>query len=183
MLSANSIMQILDTHRSVSYEESMYDIFLKYIEYTVENLDNSYTFIPAIGSLKIRDLQGWTDIIKITIFHNHHELLKMMYKIEVENHQPIFMDKDQYIPVYDGENKIGFHGEVKYHVQKEKVSFFKDNEISKLRTDKNEFITSKRVIEVYRDDPTFNIETKSGFFNANGIHLLGENNFCEKLYK
>ena len=69
MIGEDSIVQILDIENSTPYEDTVSSIFNKFIEKGTKSANVIY-YKPKEGSLKIRDLQGWTDILQMSMFYN-----------------------------------------------------------------------------------------------------------------
>jgi hypothetical protein len=182
MIGEDSIVQILDIENATPYEDTVSSIFNKFIEKGTQSTNVIY-YKPKAGSLKIRDLQGWTDILQLSMFYNADGYT--MAKISTELTKPLLVTRDQFIPVYDDESTVGFHGEVKHHFRKCSARVFYDGIIENLRTNDNQFITSDIVnaISIKNAGYVYGIDTKSGFFNANNLHLLSEISYFEKMYK
>ena len=182
MIGEDSIVQILDIENSTPYEDTVSSIFNKFIEKGTKSANVIY-YKPKEGSLKIRDLQGWTDILRLSMFYNADSYT--MAKIGTKLTKPLLVTRDQFIPVYDDETIVGFHGEVKHHFRKCSARVFYDGVIDKLRTNDNQFITSDivKAIHIKNAGYVYGINTKSGFFNANNLHLLSEISCFEKMYK
>jgi hypothetical protein len=127
--------------------------------------------------VKTTDWFGWTDIISI----RRHENIEKWISVQAAN-QRIELTNETLIPVYDYNNpSIGFHGERKYPYTIKQVKDVLPSDSVQIRRGKDyknmdikftPITILKCVDKSYRYG--YEIITKSGFFNANNIHIYGK---------
>jgi hypothetical protein len=176
MLHPYTTVQWLDKKEERSYIDKVLSLFTKYSTYAKEsNGELVIDFNQHSQIVYIVDGFGWTALQSIRKVNK-----KCDWKSIVAP-RSFTATEDTLIPVYDTSNyKIGFHGEVKYDFKVIPVSELTQGDKLRVRrlTDDNgnkmEYQEVDSVITT-SDDPLMGYEliTRSGFFNANNIHMWG----------
>jgi hypothetical protein len=137
--------------------------------------------------VKITDLFGWTDIIKIrkTIINADYYIWNdiRLCNNNVILNKHVIVDYDELIPCYDiNQHRVGFHGEVKYKYTLKSPTKMTKGDYLRIRNceDENEeqieFASCHDLVAIgdHQSGGTtgFSIVTKSRFFNGNDIHLF-----------
>jgi hypothetical protein len=131
--------------------------------------------------VKITDMNGWTDVKSIKRIENSPG-----WRSIIAANQHITLTNDTLIPVYEPEAPFkGFHGETKYPFTPKLLYTIEESDIIRIRRgkDKNdediEFTNISSAGLLYWSDEFnygYEVTTRSGFFNADNIHLLGQDN-------
>ena len=186
MIHPDTQVHCLDLFIENSIRGSINDIFQKYYHKAVIK-DNGKIKVAEIDFtqdplIKITDLFGWTDVIKIQKVPFNYESDRWI-DVLVANKQLMVTD-NTLIPFYRiNDSKRGFHGEVKYSYTLRYPLKSKPGDYLRLRNGINpdgsetEFAIPE-LISFNKSDYDhmaygFRIITKSRFYNANDIHLFG----------
>ena len=161
------------------YQEYCHKAILKMDTNNVQESIIDFSLNPHV---KITDLFGWTDVLEIKRFTIRYPLTINWINILVKDKKLITCNREL-LPVYDiNDNKIGFHGEVKYKYTltspvKLSSGYLRTNNCEDENGNQVEFIIPEIVdLGNYNIDYSINgyeIITRSGFYNGNNIHLFG----------
>lgn len=182
MLHALTDIHILD----IDHEVSIHDPISKVYQYFshLRKEDNGFSYIDLSNlNVKIKDWTGWTQLLKIEAYDDIDDWDKLSSPI------PLVL-KDEIIPIYSPDvSKQGFHGEVKYKYILHEYQYLKGMKEFIVRTivdDRDDDVWQlfipmhlESVPNSSKNKVGYKIYTKSGFFNANNIHLCSSDTRIE----
>lgn len=175
----------IDTNNERSTSNSVKVLFQVYAHKARELKEGYHRIEFNDDSMKITDWYGWSTIKAINRIRPERQI---DWFGVISANQGIVISRETIIPIYDETKPMrGFHGEIKYpYILKDVNSI---NPCDKVRIKNgmigDEMIEFSNTIIKYCGDVIFDygyeIETQSGFFNANNIHMYGSNETRENL--
>lgn len=171
MLFKNTRIQLLDISNKVSIDDTIGNVFSKYFIKSDEL--GSIDFNDM--NVKISDWTGWTQLLQIRRIENKD--IKFLHLHSTENDKlertSIYLTEDHIIPSYSLNTMNGFHGEVKYSYE---MKYVMDDNITMRVFDLSKMnwqaFKDMNTGDIISDNYGYEIYTKSGFYNANNLHLL-----------
>lgn len=183
MIHSNTKVQYMDVKRQQVFTDTIGRMFQRYSLNAEVGTDiHTIIFNPEINVIKITDMTGWTDVKAIRKINKPISWTVL----GVASINQITLTEDTLIPIYNPNAPTqGFHGETKYPYVRKVVSDICDGDMIRVRrgTDESgndiEFTPISFTGLVFGLDKGeldwgYEIETKSGFFNADNIHLLAD---------
>lgn len=177
MLHSLTDIHILDIDHEVSLHDSINKVF-QYFSY-LRKEDNGFSYIDLSKvNVKIKDWTGWTQLLRIEAFNNIDSW------DQLSSPNPLILI-DEIIPIYSPDvSKQGFHGEVKYKYilyDYQYLKGMKEFTVRAIVDGDNWQAFLPMHLESIQDDTSvgYKIYTKSGFYNANNIHLCSSDTRIE----
>jgi hypothetical protein len=180
MLHPETIVQWMDVKSQKVFTDGIAKMFQMYSHMASKTSDGSEVlFSPQSNIAKITDMYGWTSVKAIRRIDNVPE----WFELNIANHQ-ITLSRDSIIPIYEPNSPfLGFHGETKYPFTGKHITNIEEWDMARIRRGKNkdgediEFsnISLSKVMYIFEKTlcVSYEVITKSGFFNGNNIHLFG----------
>lgn len=178
MIHPSTLIHWIDINSEEVVEDTISSLFQKY-SYLREDGNNKISTIDFSRiNVKIQDLTGWTKIKLVKLFN----VEKIdWYRIEIAD-KSIVISGDALIPIYDNlKPERGFHGEIKYpYTFKNPGKIFPCDNLRLYRGILNdneiEFASPSTILNLGLYDNAYGYEviTQSRFFNANRIHMFGD---------
>ena len=186
MIAPNTKVLILDMDEREVMQDTIENVYIK-LAHLLQNTgeDNSEIDLSQ-KRIVITDWTGWTKIHMIGKHKNHLPWYRLS---AINNIRDVSLAEGSEYPAYiPTSRKHGFHGEVLYNYNNIKIPFADSNEyrIRAKGFDEDGIIKqfSQYTIELTQQEKYgYTICTKSGFFNANGIHLFHDAHNKESGYK
>lgn len=162
-----------------AFEKSIRDLFTDYAFYEIPISKDIFEIdLIAFGiKVKIPDLYGWTDVMKITKYTEEKNLVTLR-----SNNRSVIVNEQDLFPVYDKSiNPVyGFHGEIKYSYTLMQIAKMVESNCHKDGACR--IINDNNIDEFYdinlspagKCNEMYEIITRSRFFNCNGIHLFAD---------
>lgn len=182
MIAPDTKVSILDIDEQEVIQDTIENVYIKFA-----HLVNEYGHIVLDNKqVMISDWTGWTRLLSISKSRNNSQ----WYRLATSNNEAtVSLAGGTTYPAYEPMmRKHGFHGEVLYKYIVLEVPWINDDSHLRVRglNDEDGIIKqfSPYTIELtQREEYGYSIYTQSGFFNANGIHLLRDTINKETGYK
>lgn len=186
MIANDSMIMWMDTSDQSVHETTIEELYSKF-QIHEKSLFYESSIDMSRFNVKITDMYGWTEIIKIV---KQNQLTAT--GIYIDENVCLVGTNDTFIPIYENDNhRVGFHGELIYDYTLKHLGMMNTGDRVLLRipgSDKFEFVNIKVNDQmISKFGSKYHIITKSRFFNANGFHIFGDENIkveeVEKMYK
>ena len=187
MIHSLTKVQYMDVKTQQVFTDTIGRMFQRYsLNAKVETDMHTVIFNPEITLIKITDMTGWTDVKAI---RKVNTIISWTALGAASNH--ISLSEDRLIPIYSPDTPIqGFHGETKYPYIPKIISDVCDGDMVRVRRgvdgSGNNIVFSPISfaglafgLDKGDLDWGYEIETKSGFFNADNIHLLADDKIVD----
>lgn len=175
MIAPNTNVSILDLDEQEVIQDTIENVYIKFAHLSQHHGDDSEIDLNQ-KRIVITDWTGWTKVHTISKHKNHLPWYSLSAK---DNGVYVSLTEDTKYPAYIPMlRKHGFHGEVLYNYDALRIPSTKtdDHHIRVRGLDDEDGIIkqfSQYTIELtQQEEYGYSIYTESGFFNANGIHLL-----------
>ncbi len=182
MIHALTKIQYMDVNTEQVFTDTIGRMFQRYyLKAKVTTDMHTVIFNPEINLIKITDMTGWTDVKAI----RKVKTIISWTVLGAASNQ-ITLSENRSIPIYSPDTPTqGFHGETKYPYIAKPISEICDGDMGRVRRGVDgsgndieftpiSFTGIAFGINKGELDWGYEIETKSGFFNANNIHLLAD---------
>lgn len=183
MIYANTRISIIDNNLPMVTSRSIESLMNQYYIKSVHV--DGVTMVILDGGYKIRDLKGWTDIKKIICYPTPVDT--KWFQIAGGQHQ-LIVSGDHKIPVFNtSKTREGFHGQILYSyemIPAESLITIGNEFVmkeSKTGDDEKDIFSHCTIRDIRMDDRYvrygYEIETVSGFYNANNIYMHQQKNY------
>lgn len=196
MIHAFTKINALDLKSGYNFDGMVVKLLSQYMEY-VDFFDDGSLLLDCdkVGLyLAIQDWTGWTKLNSIACVSK----ITTWYRLIIDQDnalRPLHATKEELIPVYDPSQSIrGFHGETKFLYQLKGIGDLVHGDKIRHRDltgPEDDHPQQFGTVLAAEPDPLesdssrfetvgYEIETLSGFYNGNGVHLAA-NNITEKI--
>ena len=179
MIHPKTNIQILDIAQTGDGSSSIpIEKLFRYYYHNSRMTEDGTRYISFISPINITEQFNWTRIIQLNQVKGPFQ-----WKLAKVENTYLYMNKHTLIPVYDIEEAwSGFHGEVKYPYKIKTIQDLQEGDNIRLRRGKDvkgEEIEFGTHIDIGEEEVTtdyaYSLETASGFFTGNNIHLISIN--------
>ena len=180
MIASFMPVHFIDIDEGVDYKQDAEFLFSHYAHKMIHHQCRDMIDLSN-DNVKIKDFNGWTQILKIEKWKSHEWLL--LYPCQegdLNDLHKIIVSPNTLVPAYDIDDIIrGFHGEVKIGFKLKRADeLSSDDKIRFTKVFKNIDsdlqLSSVGKFPIIREAVGYDIYTKSKFFNADTILLYGD---------
>lgn len=187
MIAPNTKVLILDIDEQEVIQNTIENVYISFAHLLQNKGEDNSEIDLSQKRIVITDWTGWTKIYAIGRHKNHLPWYRLS---TTDNIRDVSLAEGTEYPAYiPTSRKHGFHGEVLYkYINLRIPSTYSDEHCIRAKgfNDEDGIIKqfSQYTIELTQQkEYGYTICTKSGFFNANGIHLLHDAHNKETGYK
>lgn len=168
-------VQWIDVKSQQVFTDTIDKMFQMYSLKAKDNDNESEIILDSI--VKVTDWYGWTDVVSIKRIE-----CCIVWKHIYAATKSVVLSNNTTIPVYEDDSSYkGFHGETKYNHIIKSLCDIRSGDMIRIRRGIDDYgneveFANVELLQNKECIPTENygyeIVTKSGFFNANNIHLF-----------